>query len=113
MAEIYFFVNDYMASDFFGDSLDGLLSSAQDDEDFDPSDLIPKYLDRGARDLLALSAALNARNGQRVEARHCGENGSRAEFARFRQADAGEAEDECAFRGDILQLNHILQSEED
>jgi hypothetical protein len=118
MAEIHFFVNDYMASDFFGDSLDGLLSSAQDDEDFDPSDLIPKYLDHGARDLLALSAALNARNGQRVEARHCGENGSRAEFARFRQADAGEAdageaEDECAIRGDILQLNHILQSEED
>ena len=61
MAEVHFFVNDYMASDFFGDSLDGLLSSAQDDEDFDPSDLIPKYLDRGARDLLALSAALNAR----------------------------------------------------
>jgi hypothetical protein len=41
MAEIYFFAKDYMASDFFGDSLDGLLSSAQDDEDFDPSDLIP------------------------------------------------------------------------
>ena len=113
MAEIYFFAKDYMASDFFGDSLDGLLSSAQDDEDFDPTDLIPKCLDRRIRDLLALSAALNAHNGQRVEVRHCGENGSRAEFARFRQADAGEAEGECAFRGDILQLNHILQSEED
>jgi hypothetical protein len=108
-----FLRQDYMASDSFGDSLDGLLSSAQDDEDFDPSGLIPKYLDNGARDLLALAAALNAHNGQRVEVRHCGKDGSRAEFARSREADAGEAEDECAFRGDILQLNHILQGEED
>lgn len=113
MAEIYFFVKDYMASDFFGDSLDGLLSSAQDDEDFDPSDLIPKCLDRRIRDLLALSVALNAHNGQRVEVRHSGENGSRAEFARPWQAGAGEAGDECALRGDILQLDHILHRDED
>lgn len=113
MAEIYFFVTDYMASDFFGDSLDGLLSSAQDDEDFDPSDLIPKCLDRRIRDLLALSAALNALTGQRGEVPSYRGKGLRTEVARSWQADAGEPGDECALRGDILQLDHILHRDED
>jgi hypothetical protein len=102
-----------MASDSFDDSLDGLLSPSQDDEDFDPGDLIPKYLDRGGRDLLALGAALKAHSGELEGIPLDGENGLRAEITRSWQTDVGEAEDECAFRGDILQLDHILQRDED
>jgi hypothetical protein len=101
-----------MASDSFDDSLDGLLFPSQDDEDFDPGDLIPKDLDRGGRDLLALGAALKAHSGE-LDGLLDGENELRAEITRSWQTDVGEAEDECAFRGDILQLDHILHRDED
>ena len=101
-----------MASDFFDDSLGGLLSSGQDDEEFDPGDLIPKCLDRRGRDLLALGAALNAHNGESGHVHH-GENGLLTEIGHFRQADADSAGDERTFPGDILQLDHILNMDED
>ncbi len=102
-----------MASDFFDDSLDDLLSPGQDDDDFDPGELIPKHLDRGRRDLLALGAALNARNHGGGHVRHDGGDGLRKEVEHFQQTGAGEASDEQAFRSDILQLEHILHVEED
>ena len=108
-----------MASDFFDDSLDDLLSPGQDDDDFDPGELIPKHLDRGRRDLLALGAALNAPNHGGGHVRHGGEGGARqaplvvlAHAEMLREGD-GEAGDEQAFRSDILQLEHILHVDED
>jgi hypothetical protein len=101
-----------MASDFLDDSLGGLLSSGKEGGDFDSGESIPKCLDRGSRDLLALGVALDSHNSERPPVPHYGQNGPRAALGRSWQADVGEAGDECAFRGDILQLDHVLRKKD-
>lgn len=102
-----------MTSDFFDDSLDGLLSLGQDDEDFDPGNLVPKYLDPGGRDLLALSAALNAHKRERVDIQHHCEDALREEAIRSWQSNVDMVEDDQSLCSDILQLEHILHTDED